>query len=69
MDPTKYDFEPWPGLGIRRLAAEDCVGDQLIVFMSVKTTPLIWKMLDDDVVFTENIDHVFKFFNEVHEKR
>ena len=65
MDPTSVDFKPYG----KPQFEEDCIGDQLIIFMSVKTTPLIWKMLDDEVVFAENIDLVFYFFNEVHEKR
>ncbi|CBY10637.1 unnamed protein product [Oikopleura dioica] len=45
---------------------EGCIGDQLVVYMSVKTTPLIWKMLDDEAVYYQEFNHVMNIFENIH---
>ena len=45
---------------------QNCTGDVLTVFVSIKTTPLIWKLLDDENFHYEEIRWFHNIFNDVY---
>ncbi|CAG5110085.1 Oidioi.mRNA.OKI2018_I69.chr2.g4526.t1.cds [Oikopleura dioica] len=44
----------------------NCTGDELKVFISIKTTPLIWQLLGDIKFYDKEIMSFYSIFNDIH---
>ena len=62
LDPDSIDLNP----AVINNKEENCLGDQLIVYMSIKTTPLIWIMLENEVFFDAQYPHVINIYEAIH---
>ena len=62
LDPDSIDLNP----AVINNKEENCLGDQLIVYMSIKTTPLIWIMLENEVFFDAQYTHVMNIYEAIH---